>query len=247
MCGPAGGSRAGRVEDSGGLGGRNRAVRSRSMPGRQGVGRPKWICSSGPGGIAARTESRNGPAASFAGRGRGGAGRSHRAVPYLRRQLRSLGRHALAAALELAVLATALPVQAQTPVQLVSNIGQQATTTPEYFNRFDAAQAFTTGTDTNGYKLTSVDIDLNVARRITWLCLQRRGLVRHRDRSTGNQFGYAHEPALHNRKYDLHVHRVRQRHRSQCLHDVSGCGGCHDRRYWHFQYRQHEIEPRGHR
>ena len=35
-------SRAGRVEDSGGLGGRNRALRSRRRPGRQGVGRPKW-------------------------------------------------------------------------------------------------------------------------------------------------------------------------------------------------------------
>ena len=159
------GSRAGRVEDFGSLGGLGGPVPQQT--GTSGGGKNEMYCSSEPGAIVARTESRNGPAASFAGRGRGGAGRSHRAVPYLRRQLRSLGRHARAAALELAVLATALPVQAQTPVQLVSNIGQQATTTPGYFNRFDAAQGFTTGTDTNGYKLTSVDIDLNVARRIT--------------------------------------------------------------------------------
>ena len=41
--------RAGRVEDSGGLGGRNRAVRSRRRPGRQGGGRPEMQeCSSEP-------------------------------------------------------------------------------------------------------------------------------------------------------------------------------------------------------
>ena len=40
----AGGSRAGRVEDSGGLGGRNRAVRSRRRPGRQGVGDRHLVC-----------------------------------------------------------------------------------------------------------------------------------------------------------------------------------------------------------
>ena len=43
-----GGNRAGRVEVSGGLGGRNRAVRSRRRPGRQGVGRPKWIVCRRP-------------------------------------------------------------------------------------------------------------------------------------------------------------------------------------------------------
>ena len=36
--------RAGRVEDSGGLGGRNRAVRSRRRPGRQGVGDRNLVC-----------------------------------------------------------------------------------------------------------------------------------------------------------------------------------------------------------
>ena len=50
-------------------------------------------CSSEPGVIAAGL-----PAASFARRGRAGADRSHRAVPSLHRQLRSLGRHARAAA-----------------------------------------------------------------------------------------------------------------------------------------------------
>ena len=36
------------MEDSGGLGGRNRALRSRRRPGRQGVGRPKWIVGRRP-------------------------------------------------------------------------------------------------------------------------------------------------------------------------------------------------------
>ena len=70
-------------------------------------------CASGPGVIAARL-----PAASFAGRGRGGADRSHRAVLSLRGQLRSLGRHALGSVLAgLAVLAIGAPEQAnaQTP------------------------------------------------------------------------------------------------------------------------------------
>ena len=70
-------------------------------------------CSSEPGVIAAGL-----PAASFARRGRGGADRSHRAVPSLRRQLRSLGRHALGSVLAgLAVLVIGAPEQAnaQTP------------------------------------------------------------------------------------------------------------------------------------
>ena len=65
----------------------------------------------------------------------------------------------------LAVVATALPVQAQTqtPVQLVSTIEQTNTgSNPGPFDRYDAAQAFTTGTDTNGYKLTSVGLRLYV-------------------------------------------------------------------------------------
>ena len=80
--------------------------------------------------------------------------------------LRSLGHHARAAvALVLAVVATALPVQAQTqtPVQLVSTLAQENTgSNPGPFGLYDAAQAFTTGTDTNGYKLTSVGLRLHV-------------------------------------------------------------------------------------
>ena len=60
-----GGSRAGRVEGSGDLGGRNRAVRSRRRPGRQGSGRPKWI-------VCRR------PAPSPGARNRGPAGRTSR-------------------------------------------------------------------------------------------------------------------------------------------------------------------------
>ena len=81
------------------------------------------------------------------------------------RQVRSLGRHARAAALALAVVALALPVQAQTqtPVQLVSTIEQTNVGSAHGpFDQFDAAQAFTTGTDTNGYKLTSVGLRLYV-------------------------------------------------------------------------------------
>ena len=80
----------------------------------------------------------------------------------------TLLRGARAAALALAalaVLALALPVQAQTqtPVQLVSTIEQtNVGSAPGPFELYDAAQAFTTGTDTNGYKLTSVDLRLYV-------------------------------------------------------------------------------------
>ena len=94
----------------------------------------------------------------------------HRAS--LRRRLRprenaaTLLRGTRAAALALAalaVLATALPVQAQkTPIQLVSTVSQAKSTLAGPFERFDAAQAFTTGTDTNGYKLTSVGLYLYV-------------------------------------------------------------------------------------
>ena len=152
-----------RLSESGAIAGRIEScgpVPEHAAPGTS-VGRgTEMDCSSEPDGIAAgRT------AASFAGRGRGGADRSHRAVPCLRRQRRSLGRHARAAALALAVVATALPVQAQTqtPVQLVSTIEQsEIGSNPGPFDLYDAAQAFTTGTDTNGYKLTSVGLRLYV-------------------------------------------------------------------------------------
>ena len=94
-------------------------------------------CASGPGVIAARL-----PAASFAGRGRGGADRSHRAVPSLRRPLRSLGRHALGSVLAgLAVLVIGAPEQAtaQTPntpatgaptITGTAQVGQTLTASP---------------------------------------------------------------------------------------------------------------------
>ena len=63
-----------------------------------------------------------------------------------------------------AVLGIATPedARAKDPIQLVSTVGQASSTNPGTFERFDAAQAFTTGTDTNGYKLTSVDLHLYV-------------------------------------------------------------------------------------
>ena len=93
-------------------------------------------CSSEPGVIAAGL-----PAASFARRGRAGADRSHRAVPSLRRQLRSLGRHARAA---------------QTVTTFISNAGQASNTV----SGSARATAFTTGGNTGGYGLTSVDLPL---------------------------------------------------------------------------------------
>ena len=116
-------------------------------------------CASNPGVIAARTEPRRRRAASFARRGMGGADRSHRAVPYLRRQVRSLGRHALAAALALAALVTLTlgapgEAQAQTTVTLVSNAGQGST--GSITSSQDRSQAFTTGAA--GATLSSVEI-----------------------------------------------------------------------------------------
>ena len=99
---PHDGRRPGRGQEGAGCQRRFPVITARSMD-----------CSSEPDGIAAGL-----PAASFARRSRGGADRSHRAVPYLRRQLRSLGRHALGSVLAgLAVLAIGAPEQAnaQTP------------------------------------------------------------------------------------------------------------------------------------
>ena len=99
---PHDGRRPGRGQEGAGCQRRFPVITARSMD-----------CASEPGVIAARL-----PAASFAGRGRGGADRSHRAVPSLRRQLRSLGRHALGSVLAgLAVLVIGAPEQAnaQTP------------------------------------------------------------------------------------------------------------------------------------
>ena len=99
---PHDGRRPGRGQEGAGCQRRFPVITARSME-----------CASEPGVIAARL-----PAASFAGRGRGGADRSHRAVPSLRRPLRSLGRHALGSVLAgLAVLVIGAPEQAnaQTP------------------------------------------------------------------------------------------------------------------------------------
>ena len=99
---PHDGRRPGRGQEGAGCQRRFPVITARSME-----------CASEPGVIAAGL-----PAASFARRGRGGADRSHRAVPYLRRQLRSLGRHALGSVLAgLAVLVIGAPEQAnaQTP------------------------------------------------------------------------------------------------------------------------------------
>ena len=99
---PHDGRRPGRGQEGAGSQRRFPVITARSME-----------CASEPDGIAAGL-----PAASFARRSRGGADRSHRAVPYLRRQLRSLGRHALGSVLAgLAVLAIGGPEQAnaQTP------------------------------------------------------------------------------------------------------------------------------------
>ena len=95
--------RAGRVEDSGGLGGRKRAVRSRSRTGRQGAGRGKTEieCASEPDGLAA------GAAALPGARRRCEAGkRTHGPGP----------RACLALLAAAALLALAAPAQAQTEV-----------------------------------------------------------------------------------------------------------------------------------
>ena len=89
------------------------------------------VLAAGPGAVARpgseRTAPARGPPSAAARQGwrqasRGAAGvvadRSHRAVPYLRRQLRSLGRHVLGSVLAgLAVLVIGAPEQAnaQTP------------------------------------------------------------------------------------------------------------------------------------
>ena len=99
---PHDGRRPGRGQEGAGCQRRFPVITARSME-----------CASEPGVIAAGL-----PAASFARPGRGGADRSHRAVPSLRRQLRSLGRHALGSVLAgLAVLVIGAPEQAnaQTP------------------------------------------------------------------------------------------------------------------------------------
>ena len=82
---------------------------------------------------------------------------------FLRRRLRSLGRHARAAALALAALALGVPemVQAQI-VTLVSNSGQaDAGTRQPGGNTF--AQSFDTGSNSYGYNLSSIALDFAAA------------------------------------------------------------------------------------
>ena len=123
---PHDGRRPGRGQEGAGCQRRFPVITARSME-----------CASEPGVIAAGL-----PAASFARRGRGGADRSHRAVPYLRQQLRSLGRHVLGSVLAgLAVLVIGAPEQAnaQTPntpatgaptITGTAQVGQTLTASP---------------------------------------------------------------------------------------------------------------------
>ena len=123
---PHDGRRPGRGQEGAGCQRRFPVITARSME-----------CASEPGVIAAGL-----PAASFARRGRGGADRSHRAVPYLRRQVRSLGRHARGSVLAgLAVLVIGAPEQAnaQTPntpatgvptITGTAQVGQTLTASP---------------------------------------------------------------------------------------------------------------------
>ena len=83
---------------------------------------------------------------------------------------RALGN--LAAAAALAVLAAAVlslpPAQqaeAQTTVTLVSNTGQTTAATRAFNDRF--AAAFTTGANTGGYTLTSIDLVMTVSQALT--------------------------------------------------------------------------------
>ena len=126
-------------------------------------------CASEPGGIAAGTEPRSRRAAVYQDRpappppdGRAflcpdpafPAARAPRG-PFHQQQVRSLRRHARAAALAVfAVLALALPAAAQSVTTLVSNAGQSTTSAPT--GDADRAQAFTTGAA--GATLSSVEI-----------------------------------------------------------------------------------------
>ncbi len=106
-------------------------------------------CSSGPGVIAGSKEPRS---------RRADVASPPRIAPRLLRGARAAAL-ALAA---LAVLALAVPVQAQTTY--VSNIGQSADAATLAISSFTQGQGFTTGTDTGGYMLGSVDIRLESVR-----------------------------------------------------------------------------------
>ena len=75
-----------------------------------------------------------------------------------------MARAAALALAALAVLALAVPAQAQTTY--VSNIGQSENASTLVISTFDLGQGFTTGTDTAGYVLGSVDIRLGSVRDV---------------------------------------------------------------------------------
>ena len=92
------------------------------------------------------------------------AGRNHAALKIAepaRSRVRLLAARGLAAVLILALaalFALPLPAQAQSKI-LVSNVGQSTGGNGSLFD-FDQAQAFTTGSNSAGYTLKSVEIDM---------------------------------------------------------------------------------------
>ena len=177
---PHDGRRPGRGQEGAGCQRRFPVITARSMD-----------CSSEPGVIVAGL-----PAASFAGRGRGAADRSHRAVPSLRRQLRSLGRHALGSVLAgLAVLVIGAPEQAnaQTPntpatgaptITGTAQVGQTLTaspgtiadadglTTPNYSYQWilvdGAVETDISGSTTGTYNLTNAQAGKTIRVRASF-------------------------------------------------------------------------------
>ena len=78
-------------------------------------------------------------------------------------RLRSLATRAACGVLVVIAAAVALPAQAQAQAQvLVSNIGQ-ANFGGAHLYEFDLAQTFTTGSNSAGYTLTSVELDIEAA------------------------------------------------------------------------------------
>ena len=128
-----------------------------------------WCARSSPGSFSGGSSSPSAPSASRgSSRGPseclpGGDGRRPPRSPsgFGPVRLAHFGR--AAACLLAAPLALLLPAaetaQAQASVKLVSNTGQGSTTTPNDFLS-DIAQAFTTGSNSGGYRLTRVDLEL---------------------------------------------------------------------------------------
>ena len=74
------------------------------------------------------------------------------------------GRRAAAALLVALAALLALPLQAQAQTTYVSNIGQSENASALGISSFDQGQGFTTGTDSAGYVLASVDIKLESSK-----------------------------------------------------------------------------------